>query len=48
MIELVLKGRAGETYRPTVKQNNSPLSAPWLRIVDKQGKTIGEGDFEYG
>jgi|GEM_PF-1098597 len=47
-IGLVLEGRAGETYRPTVKKNNGALSAPWLRILDKQGKTIAEGQFEYG
>ncbi len=47
-IELVLQGAAGETYRPIIRQNNSPLPAPQLRIIDKQGKVIDEGEFAYG
>jgi hypothetical protein len=47
-IELVLQGWAGETYRPIIRQNNSPLPAPQLRIIDKQGKVIDEGEFAYG
>jgi hypothetical protein len=47
-IGLVLKGRAGETYRPTIKKNNGALSAPGLRIIDKQGKVVDEGTFAYG
>ena len=47
-IGLVLEGRAGETYRPMVMKNGAPQSTPWLRIIDKQGKVIDEGKFEYG
>lgn len=47
-IGLVLEGRAGETYRPAVTKNRSSLPAPWVQIVDEQGRVIGEGRFEYG
>lgn len=47
-IGLVLEGRAGETYRPAIKKDNGVLPAPWLRIIDKQGKVIDEGEFAYG
>lgn len=48
LIGLVLEGRAGETYRPMVMKNGAPQPNPWLRIIDKQGKVIDEGKFEYG
>ena len=47
-IELVLKGRAGETYRPTVQKNNRAAPAPWVRIIDRQGTIIDEAQFAYG
>ncbi len=47
-IELVLEGRAGETYQPAVKKNNSAAPAPWVRIVDRQGTVIDEAQFAYG
>jgi hypothetical protein len=46
-IELVLEGRAGETYRPTIKKNNGPSPAPRVRIVDRQGAVIDEAPFAY-
>ncbi len=48
LIELVLAGRAGETYRPTVQENNSVAPAPWVRIIDRQGRVIDEAQFAYG
>lgn len=47
-IGLVLQGRAGEKYRPTVKKNGATKSAPGLRIVDKRGNVIVEDLFAYG
>jgi hypothetical protein len=47
-IGLVLEGQAGEPYRPVVKKNGSPLSAPKLRIVNEAGQVLVQGDFQYG
>jgi hypothetical protein len=47
-IELVLEGRAGETYRPIVQKDNRASPAPWGRIIDKQGTVIDEAQFAYG
>ena len=47
-IELVLEGRAGETYRPAAQKNNSAAPAPWVRIVDRRGTVIDEAQFAYG
>jgi len=47
-IGLILEGQAGEQYRPVVKKNGSPLSAPRLRIVNEAGQVLVQGDFQYG
>ena len=47
-IGLVLEGQAGEQYRPVVKKNGSPLSAPRLRIVNEAGQGIAQDSFQYG
>ncbi len=47
-IGLVLEGRAGETYRPTVTKSRVPIEPPWLRIVDREGNVLDEGRFEFG
>jgi hypothetical protein len=47
-IGLVLEGQAGEQYRPIVKKNGSPLSAPRLRIVNEAGQVIAQDSFQYG
>lgn len=47
-IGLLLEGQAGEQYRPVVKKNGSPLSAPRLRIVNEAGEVLVQGDFQYG
>ena len=47
-IGLLLEGQAGEQYRPAVKKNGSPLSAPKLRIVNEAGQVVTQGDFQYG
>ena len=47
-IELVLEGRAGETYRPMVQKNNSASPAPWMRIIDRRGTVVDEAQFAYG
>jgi len=47
-LELVLEGRAGETYRPIIKKGNGASRAPWVRIIDRQGAVIEEAQFAYG
>lgn len=47
-IGLVLEGQAGEQYRPAVKKNGTPLSAPGLRIVNEAGQVIAQDSFQYG
>ncbi|MCX5643945.1 MAG: hypothetical protein NTZ17_04560 [Phycisphaerae bacterium] len=47
-IGLVLEGQAGEQYRPVVKKNGSPLSAPRLRIVNEAGQVMAQDSFQYG
>ncbi|MCU0913219.1 MAG: hypothetical protein MUC88_01490 [Planctomycetes bacterium] len=47
-IGLILEGQAGEHYRPVVKKDGSPVSAPTLRIVNEAGQVITQGDFQYG
>lgn len=47
-IGLLLEGQAGEQYRPVVKKNGSPISAPRLRIVNEAGQVVTQGDFQYG
>jgi hypothetical protein len=47
-IGLVLEGQAGEQYRPVVKKNGTPISAPRLRIVNEAGQVIAQDSFQYG
>jgi hypothetical protein len=47
-IELILKGQAGEQYRPVVKKNGAPASAPRLRIVNEASQVVTQGDFQCG
>jgi hypothetical protein len=41
-------GRAGEKYRNIVWKDNRRVSAPQLRIIDRQGKVLASGRFRYG
>ncbi len=41
-------GRAGEKYSPEVKKDGKRQPPPKLRIVDRSGKELAKGDFEYG
>lgn len=47
-IGLVLAGRDGERYQPTVMKGGSRLGAPKLRIVDEAGKVLLDDSFKYG
>ncbi|HON90867.1 MAG TPA: hypothetical protein PLS24_03600 [Sedimentisphaerales bacterium] len=47
-IGLVLAGRDGERYQPTVVKGGSRLAAPKLRIVDEAGKVLLDDSFKYG
>ncbi|OHB65494.1 MAG: hypothetical protein A2Y77_11090 [Planctomycetes bacterium RBG_13_62_9] len=47
-IGLILEGQAGEQYRPVVKKNGTPRSAPTLKIVNEAGQVLVEDSFKYG
>jgi hypothetical protein len=47
-IGLVLEGQAGEPYRPVIKRNGTPVSAPGLRIVNETGQVLAQDSFQYG
>lgn len=48
LIGLVLAGRNGERYQPTILKGGSRLAAPKLRIVDEAGKVLLDDSFAYG
>ena len=48
LIGLVLAGRNGERYQPTILKGGSRLAAPKLRIVDETGKVLLDDSFRYG
>ncbi len=47
-IGLVVKGQAGEKYVGGVKKNEQLQPPPRFKIVDKAGKVLTAGEFEYG
>jgi len=47
-IGLTVVGRAGEQYVGGVSKNGRTLGAPKLTIVDRSGKELASGAFEYG
>jgi hypothetical protein len=48
LIGLVLEGRDGQRYRPTVTKGGVPLPAPKLRIVNEAGEVLLDDSFKYG
>ena len=42
------QGQAGEQYRSSATKNGRRQSAPKVKIVDEEGKTLASGKFEYG
>ena len=47
-IGLVVEGQAGEKYVGGVKKNEQLQPPPRFKIVDKAGKVLNTGKFEYG
>jgi hypothetical protein len=47
-IGLVVEGQAGEKYVGGVKKNEQLQPPPRFKIVDKAGKVLTTGEFEYG
>ena len=41
-------GQAGEQYASSATKNGRRQSAPKVKIVDEEGKTLASGKFEYG
>lgn len=48
LISLVLEGHAGEPYAPRAVKGNEVPRPPKLKILDEAGKTLAQGNFEYG
>ena len=47
-IGLIVEGQAGEKYVGGVKKNEQLQTPPRFKIVDKAGKVLNTGAFEYG
>ncbi len=49
-LDLVIKGQAGETYRPTVYKDGRSVrsSAPSFTVVGRSGTVFGSGTFRFG
>ncbi len=47
-IGLIVEGQAGEKYVGGVKKNEQLQPPPRFKIVDKAGKVLNTGAFEYG
>jgi hypothetical protein len=50
LLDLVIKGQAGETYRPSISKDGKPVGspAPSFTVVGRSGKVVGSGKFEFG
>lgn len=50
LMDLVIKGQAGETYRPSVTQDGRRVrtSAPSFTVVGRSGRVHGSGKFQFG
>jgi hypothetical protein len=50
LLDLVIKGQAGETYRPSIVKDGKHVrsSVPSFTVVDRLGKVVGSGKFEFG
>ena len=49
-LDLVIKGQAGETYRPSVSRDGKRVrtSAPSFTVLGRSGKVHGSGKFQFG
>ena len=50
LLDLVIKGQAGETYGPSITKDGRRVrsSAPSFTVVGRSGKVVGSGKFEFG
>ena len=50
LLDLVIKGQAGETYRPRLTKDGKPVrsSAPSFKVLGRSGKEVGSGKFQFG
>ena len=50
LLDLVIRGQTGETYRPSVTKDGKHVgtSAPSFTVVGRSGKVVGSGKFEFG
>ena len=50
LLDLVIKGQAGETYGPSITKDGKRVrsSAPSFTVVGRSGKVVGSGKFQFG
>ena len=50
LLDLVIKGQAGETYQPSITKNGKRVrsSVPSFTVVDRSGRVVGSGTFQFG
>ena len=50
LLDLVIKGQAGETYPPSITKDGKRVrsSAPSFTVVGRSGKVVGSGKFQFG
>jgi hypothetical protein len=50
LLDLVIKGQAGETYGPSITKDGKRVRspAPSFTVVDRSGRVVGSGKFEFG
>ncbi len=50
LLDLVIRGQAGETYWPSITRDGKRVrsSAPSFTVVDRSGKVVGSGKFQFG
>ena len=50
LLDLVIKGQAGETYGPSITKDGKRVrsSAPSFTVVGRSGRVVGSGKFQFG
>ena len=50
LLDLVIKGQAGETYQPSITKDGKRVrsSVPSFTVVGRSGKVVGSGKFQFG
>jgi hypothetical protein len=47
-VDFAIIGQGGEQYSKVITKNGQRASAPRVKILDEQGKTLASGQFTYG